>query len=173
MKSFAIIMSMFLVAIISGTASAASVGIGLRHHDEVTKETCEKTCDFVYEGRPDYAQECKVNSCNFPEGKNTIGLRQVPQDEVTRETCEKTCDFIYQGRPDYAQECKVNSCNLPENENTSLRGASPIIAEFQDYVKETSGVESTCLGAEGACSSHAQCCSGQCSNFVFFFLLCY
>jgi len=163
-------MSMFLVAIISGTTSAASVGIGLRHHNEVTKETCEKTCDFVYEGRPDYAQECKVNSCNLPEGKNTIGLRQVPQDEdeVTKETCEKTCDFVYHEHPDYAQECKDNSCsNLPENKNTGLRGASPIIAEFQDYAKETSGEESTCRSSLAPCSRDDQCCSGKCVVFLF------
>lgn len=56
---------------------------------------------------------------------------------------------------------------VPENKGVGLRGASPIIVEFQDYVEETSGEESTCRGSVTSCMRDSQCCSGNCFNILF------
>jgi hypothetical protein len=59
---------------------------------------------------------------------------------------------------------KVITMNeVPENKAVGLRGASSIIAKFQEYVKETSGEESTCRDAlERHVPKDSQCCSGSC-----------
>jgi hypothetical protein len=59
-----------------------------------------------------------------------------------------------------------------ENKAVGLRGASPVIAEFQDYVKESSREESTCRDGLAPCSPTKvdECCSGRCLQvFIIFY----